>query len=330
MAEHFRRFAESVRETFFASSEDPLVVEIGSNDGIMLQNFANAGIRHLGIEPSANVAQAAREKGIETISEFFDEKVAQRIVAEKGQADAFLAANVMCHIPYMHSVMAGIKTLLKPKGAAGVRGSVPRRHHREDVVRPDLRRARVLLLGHLDRVPGEPARARGHRRDPAARSRRLDALRDRPQGRAPRVQNVRRQKAFEDQLGLHDPETYRKFAKSVAQSKTDLLQLLNDLKRQGQRVGAYGATSKSTTVTNYCGIGPDLVEFISDTTPIKQGKFSPGTHIPVVPHETFAKNPPSHTLLFAWNHAEEILAKEQQYRANGGKFLLYVPKVRTL
>mgnify|MGYP003576475175 CR=1 FL=1 len=116
----------------------------------------------------------------------------------------------------------------------------------------------------------------------------------------------------------------------MERSRDDLMTLLRDLKAQGKRVGAYGATSKSTTVTNYCGITPDLVSFISDTTPIKQGKLSPGAHIPVVPHETFAQAPPDYALLFAWNHAEEILAKETAYRAQGGKFILYVPNVHVV
>ena len=108
------------------------------------------------------------------------------------------------------------------------------------------------------------------------------------------------------------------------------MQLLHDLKRQGRRVVGYGATSKSTTVTNYCGITPDLVEFISDTTPIKQGKFNPGTHIPVRPYEDFTANFPDYALLFAWNHAAEIMAKEQNFRGAGGRWLVYVPRVEVL
>src|SRR6266550_4396321 len=115
MAEHFKQFAADVTDRYL-ESPDPFVVEIGSNDGIMLQNFAGAGIRHLGIEPSANVAAIARAKGVQTICQFFDEKLAREIVAEHGQADAFLGANVMCHLPYLHSVAAGIKLLLKPDG----------------------------------------------------------------------------------------------------------------------------------------------------------------------------------------------------------------------
>ncbi|MFZ2950681.1 MAG: methyltransferase C-terminal domain-containing protein, partial [Desulfuromonadaceae bacterium] len=109
-----------------------------------------------------------------------------------------------------------------------------------------------------------------------------------------------------------------------------LMALLSDLKRQGKRVVGYGATSKSTTITNYCGITPDLVEFISDTTPIKQGKFSPGAHIPVRHYDEFTKNHPEYALLFAWNHAAEIMAKEERFRNAGGKWIVYVPGVRVL
>ena len=330
MAEHFRSFAESVREGFFAGSADPFVVEIGSNDGIMLQNFASAGIRHLGIEPSANVAQVARDKGIDTISEFFDEAVAKKIVSERGQADAFLGANVICHIPYMHSVMAGVKQLLKPKGV---------------MVFEDPYLGDIIEKTSYDQIYDEHAFYFSVTSVEYLVSRHdlevIDAIRQPVHGGSMRYvighkgarpvsENVRRQKQFELELGLHEPETYRKFAANVAQSKRDLVALLEDLKKSGKRVAAYGATSKSTTVTNYCGIGPELVEYISDTTPIKQGKFSPGTHIPVVPHETFAQNPPEYTLLFAWNHGEEIMAKEQRYRESGGRFVLYVPKVHTL
>jgi methylation protein EvaC len=330
MAEHFRRFAESVRESFFADSADPFVVEVGSNDGIMLQNFAVAGIRHLGIEPSANVAQVARDKGIDTISEFFDEAVAKKIVAERGQADAFLGANVICHIPYIQSLMSGVKLLLKPKGVMVFEdpylGDIIEKTSYDQIYDEhafyfSVNSVEYLVNRHelevidVIRQPVHGGSMRyviGHK------------------GARPVSENVRRQKQFELELGLHEPETYRKFAANVAQSKTELVALLEDLKRRGKRVAAYGATSKSTTVTNYCGIGPELVEYISDTTPIKQGKFSPGTHIPVVPHETFAADPPEYSLLFAWNHAEEIMAKEQRYRESGGRFVLYVPKVHTL
>src|SRR5688572_26087648 len=138
------------------------------------------------------------------------------------------------------------------------------------------------------------------------------------------------QRAKEQALGLGDESTYETFRKRVERSRLELMALLRSVRAEGKRVVGYGATSKSTTVTNYCGITPDLVEFISDTTPIKQGKFSPGTHIPVRPYSEFAADYPDYALLFAWNHGEEIMAKEQKFRAAGGKFIVYVPKVQVI
>ena len=134
----------------------------------------------------------------------------------------------------------------------------------------------------------------------------------------------------ERKLGLDKPGTFDRFRANCERSKDTLVSLLHDIKGQGKRVVGYAATSKSTTVLNYCGITPDLIEYISDTTPIKQGKFSPGTHIPVRPYADFVANYPDIALLFAWNHGEEIMAKEDAFKQAGGRFLLYVPEVKVL
>jgi len=134
----------------------------------------------------------------------------------------------------------------------------------------------------------------------------------------------------EKQLGLQNREMFDQFRHNVERSRDNLLETLKDLNRQGKRVVGYGATSKSTTVLNYCGITPDLVEFISDTTPTKQGKHSPGTHIPIKPYGDFSGNFPDVALLFAWNHGEEIMDKEKQFTDAGGQWLVYVPEVRIL
>jgi methylation protein EvaC len=131
----------------------------------------------------------------------------------------------------------------------------------------------------------------------------------------------------ERRQGLQKAETYDQFRRNCEASRKALRQTLDVLKGEGERVVGYGATSKSTTVTNYCHIGPEHVEFISDTTPVKQGKFTPGTHIPVKPYEVFVSNPPNYALLFAWNHAAEIFEKESAFTAGGGKWITYVPQV---
>lgn len=326
MAAHFRCFAEWIKSTYL-NSHAPFVVEIGSNDGIMLQNFAGAGIRHLGIEPSANVAQVARDKGVRTICEFFDENLARRIVAEHGQADAFLGANVMCHIPYIHSVMAGIKLLLKPKGIMAFEdpylGDIIEKTSYDQIYDEHAFYFSLSSVSFLAERHGlEVTDVFPH---PVHGGSMRYVLSHK--GALPVSEAIANLRVHEKKLGLADKTTFDRFRQNVERSRTELMNLLRDLKHQGKRIVGYGATSKSTTVTNFCGITPDLVEFISDTTPIKQGKFSPGVHIPVRPYQDFATHYPDYGLLFAWNHTEEIIAKEHAFKAAGGKFIVYVPRV---
>jgi len=327
MTAHFKEFAELVVNEYFAS-EDPFVVELGSNDGIMLQNFAEARIRHLGVEPSANVAEVAINKGISTISEFFDEKLAERIVAENGQADAVLAANVMCHIPYLHSVGAGIKLLLKPGGVLMFEdpylGDIVEKTSYDQIYDEHAFYFSVASVSYLFEKHGLEV---------------VDVMPQDVHGGSMRYviahkgaravsEAAVRQREKEGRLGLHSAETFEQMRRNIESSRDKLKEILTDLKSDGKRVVGYAATSKSTTVTNYCGITSDLVEFISDTTPIKQGKYSPGAHIPVRAYEEFSADYPEYALLFGWNHAEEIMAKEQKFMESGGKWIVYVPEVK--
>jgi methylation protein EvaC len=325
MATHFQKMAESVKATYLGA--DPFVVEIGSNDGIMLQHFANAGVRHVGVEPSANVADIARRKGINTVCEFFGVDLAKRIIAEHGQADAFLGANVMCHISAMTSVIEGIKLLLKPKGVLLFEdpylGDIIEKTSYDQIYDEHAFYFSVTSLDHLF------ARHDMEIVDVAAQSTHGGSLRYTVShcGARPISSAVSEQRQKERTMGLSDASTYTQFRRKVEESRDDLMALLRRLKQEGKRITGYGATSKSTTVTNYCGITPDLVEFISDTTPMKQGKFSPGMHIPVRPQVEFASRYPDYALLFAWNHAEEIRARERAFTAAGGKWIVYVPRV---
>jgi methylation protein EvaC len=329
MALHFKAFADHVMADYLAG-DIPFVVEMGSNDGIMLQNFAAAGIRHLGIEPSQNVAQVAIDKGIKTVTEFFGIDLAQRLVSEYGQVDAFLAANVMCHIPYIHSIVQGIKIMLKPDGVVMFEdpylGEVIEKTSYDQIYDEHTFLFSVGSISYLFEQYGmevidiEPQPTHG------GSMRYVIAHR----GARPVSANVAAQQQKERELGLHLAATYDRFRRNCEDSRHRLMKLLQDLKAQGKRVVGYGATSKSTTIINYCGITPDLVEFISDITPVKQGKYSPGAHIPVRPHEDFARNYPDYALLFAWNHAKEIMDKEEAFRAGGGKWIVYVPQVAVL
>lgn len=329
MEQHFKGFAEHVLNDFIHSS-DPFVVEIGSNDGTMLKNFSQRKIRHLGIEPSVNVANVARERGVKTISKFFDRELASEIVRENGQADAFIAANVMCHIPYLHSVVEGIKILVKPDGIVAFEDP-----YLGDVIQKtsydQLYDAHVFLFSvsainclfgqhDMEVIEVEPQKTHG------GSMRYIIAHK----GARPVGSSVREQLRLEEELGLGQASTYEEFRKRCEKSRGDLRQLLTRLKQEGKRVVGYAASAKSTTVCNYCQITPELLDSICDTTPIKQGRQSPGMHIPVVPYEQFSVSFPDYALLFGWNHYEEIMAKEESFRRAGGKWILHVPHVRVL
>jgi 2-polyprenyl-3-methyl-5-hydroxy-6-metoxy-1,4-benzoquinol methylase len=330
MARHFRQFADQVLESGYLAKNDPFVVELGCNDGIMLKNFAARGIRHLGIEPSLNVAQEANKHGVRTRSEFFSEALAAAIVSDDGQADAFLAANVMCHIPDIVDVVCGIKKLLKATGVVMFEdpylGEVVAKTSYDQIYDEHVFLFSALSIQYLfglhamELIDVLPQKTHG------GSMRYVVAHR----GAYPVKESVTRTIAQERAQGLDRVSTFDTFRANVEQSRARLLNLLQKLKAQGKKVAGYGATSKSTTILNYCGIGPDLVEYISDTTPVKQGKFTPGMHIPVVPYERFKNDPPDYAVLFAWNHAEEIMAKEKEFMASGGKWIVHVPDVTVL
>ena len=326
MAEHFKRFAENARSRHLGD-DDPFVVEIGSNDGILIGNLAAAGIRHLGVEPSANVAEAARAKGVDTVVAFFGENLADRIVEEHGQANAVLAANVICHIGDIGGIARGIKRILKPDGvfvfeepylgAMIEKGSYDQIYDEHVFIFSVRSVAQAFGRCGLEVVDAEAQPTHGgSMRYTLAHS-----------GARTPSEAVARQLAHEDMLGLSRPETYAAFRARCERSRGELVGLLERLRGEGKRVAGYGATSKSTTVLNYCGIGVEHIEFICDTTPTKQGKFAPGSHIPVLPPDRFHRKYPDYAVLFAWNHRAEIFDKEQEFVAGGGKWIVFVPEV---
>jgi methylation protein EvaC len=328
MQMHFERFAGAVMEQVLVGRSDPFVVELGSNDGIMLRHFQQRGIRHLGVEPSVNVADVARGHGIRTISAFFNRKLADDIIAEHGHADAVMAANVMCHIPDLPGVAAGVQRLLKPDGVfifedpylgeMIAKTSYDQIYDEHVFIFSVTSVMRAFAMHGLELVDVMPQTTHG------GSMRYMLA----PKGSRAASGRVGEHFAKERAQGLDQVETYLRFKQNCENSRTLLMQTLEDLRQRGKRVVGYGATSKSTTVANYCGITPAHIEFISDTTPIKQGKLSPGAHIPVKPHTEFTRAYPDYALLFAWNHAAEIREKESAFIAAGGRWIVYVPDVK--
>ena len=329
MINHFKKFANSVR-LLQNLDEKSFVVEIGSNDGIMLQNFVSDNIPCLGVEPSKNVAHVAMERGIEVTTEFFDRPLAEKISKTHQKADAILSANVMCHIPYMHSIFEGIKTLLKKDGVFIFEdpylGEIIEKTSFDQIYDEHVFLFSALSVSYIAKmhdlelinVEAQVTHGGSMRYTIAHKGKKIVS------------DNVLSLITKEKGLGLDKRDAYVYFTDNVNIIKKDLIALLRRLKSEKKKVVAYGATSKSTTVTNYFGISPDLIDCIYDTTPIKQNKYSPGVHIPVLPYVEFRDSNPDYVLLFAWNHAEEIMKKELDYMGDYRHWITYIPNVMVI
>ena len=323
MQVHFQKYADWVLNNYL-KKEDSFVVELGSNDGILLENFSKKKIRHLGVEPSANVADVAIKSGINTEVAFFNNDFAKKIKEKNGKADAILAANVMCHIPDLIEIGKASKTLLKEDGVLIFEdpylGDMINKVSYDQIYDEHVFIFSALSVKNIFDISGFEL---------------IDVLPQETHGGSMRYvlckkgirsisENVINTIKAEKELGLDKSLTYERFKNNCEHSRDKIISKLKKFKKEGKKIVGYGATSKSTTILNYCNIGPDLIDFISDTTPIKQNKYTPGMHIPVKPYEDFLKYSPEIAVLFAWNHRKEIENKEKKFIENGGKFISHI------
>lgn len=308
-----------------------LVVELASNDGYLLQNFVEAGVPVLGIDPApAQVAQA-NANGVRSICEFFGVELAERLVAgdygDLGplQADAIVANNVCAHVPDLNGFVAGMKLLLKPGGVITVENPWVRDlidHCEFDTIYHEhlyyhscagwarLAERHGLHLNHVEYFPDlHGGTLRWHLAHEPARTPALDAA-----------------LADEQSIGLDTFAYYEGFAKRVEQLKADLLGLLRGLRAEGATIAAYGAAAKGSTMLNYVGIGTDLVDFVVDRNPHKQGLLMPGTHQPILDVDALLERRPDYTLILAWNFKDEIMRQQSAYDDAGGRFIVPVPR----
>jgi SAM-dependent methyltransferase len=325
-----RRHGEDVARHIIQTcpgGRDRFVVEIGSNDGVMLKTLSKAGMRHLGVDPAAGAADVARAHGINVRTDFFNESTAAEIRDEHGPAHMIYSANTISHISYLDSIFRGVDLLLAPDGLFVV----------EDRYLAD-----ILKRVYFDQIYDEHIYLFSVRSVQATAARFGFELVDAQHlplhggtirytvaraGTKEPAANVAEFLAQEKAEGVAEEATFVRFSAEVDRIRTDLVDLLRDLRSDGQRVVGYGATSRSATVMNYCNIGPDLIPIVCDSTPEKQGCLTPGSKIPVCSPEVFSHPYPDYALLFAWNHAEEIMAKERLFHEGGGRWILYVPQV---
>jgi SAM-dependent methyltransferase len=327
------RHAQAAAERYlreFALGAQSRVVEIASNDGYLLQHFQRAGVPCLGVEPAANIARVAQDKGIETLVRFFTEEAARELVASGGPADLVLGNNVFAHAPDTNDFTEGLARLLKPGGrvilefpyAAELieRTEFDTIYHEHvfyftlTALQPLFER-HGLEIFHVERLPIHGGSLRIF-----ARHRNAGRVGD----------SVVRLVAEERRKGIARSDYYRGFADRVQGIKTDLGALLKRLKSEGRSVAAYGASAKGSTLLNFVGLGRGTLDFVVDRSPHKQGRLTPGTHLPVLPPEELLARRPDYTLLLTWNFAEEILQQQQAYRDRGGKFVIPVPRVAVI
>ncbi len=307
-----------------------LVVEAASNDGYLLKNYQSAGIPVLGIEPARNVARVAVEQhGIPTREDFFGRDYATQLVAEGLRADVFHAHNVLAHVPDLNGFVAGIRTLLKPTGVAVIEAPYVKDmldHCEFDTIYHEhlcyfsltaldrCFKRHGLVIRDVERVPIHG----GSLRLFASPTESVNAV-------SQRVTNLLAEEAA---WGVSTLEPYREFATRVSEIKRRLRSLLQQLKASGKRIAAYGASAKGSTLLNFCGIGPEILDFVVDRSTVKQGKFTPGTQLKIYSPDKLLEEMPDYTLLLTWNFADEILRQQAEYQARGGRFILPVPLPR--
>jgi SAM-dependent methyltransferase len=328
--EHSRTYVDMISDRLELTS-DSLVVELASNDGYLLQHFLPKNIPVLGIDPAANVARAAEERGVPTIVEFFGVELAERLVGEGRRADLVLGNNVLAQVPDINDFIGGVAILLAPGGTATfefphlarlLEGLQYDTIYHEHFSYFSLSTIGKIVEAHGLRVIDveELASHGGSLRVYAAHE--ADSRET-----APAVAELI---AREDAEGLRDPSRYHRFADEVEESKWALLDLLIELRRAGKQIVGYGAPGKGNTLLNYCGIRTDFLDYTVDRNPYKQGRFTPGTHIPILPPERIAETRPDAIVILPWNLAREIAAQLAYTQEWGAQLVVPIPTATVL
>jgi SAM-dependent methyltransferase len=330
ISETFLRHAAQLVERVIAErrlTQSCRVIEVASNDGCLLQYYRARGVPVLGIEPAENVAAVARERGIETLCEFFGIEVARRLREQGQQADVVHAHNVLAHVPDLGGFLAGIRLILKPGGLAVV--EVPylkemfERCEFDTIYHEHLCYFSVTALAPL--LSRHGLAARDIERVPIhGGSLRLWLAAD--EG-GPNSTAVNELLAEERSWGVDRPEPYLRFSERVEALRTSLRELLHRLRREGKRIVAYGAPAKGTVLLNYLQLEPGTLSFAVDRNPHKQGRVIPGVGLKVVDPRRLVEEMPDYVLILPWNIKDEILAQQAEYRRRGGKFIIPVPDV---
>jgi hypothetical protein len=326
LAEHFIQMAQELVARFINSKND-LIVEIGGNDAILLESVKDK-CQVLNIEPARNVVEISKQKGVETIDEFFTEDLAKKIFEKYGLAEVVVANNVMAHIDDVKDVFRGVKILIGENGVFVFEvhwvGNLIGEGGFDQIYHEHLYYYSLTALNNLikqfdlnifdiELVPIH------------GQSMRVYVNKNKPVGDSVKIFLEK-----EEEIGLDKIDAYLNFSNKVADNKIKLVSLLKELKSQNKKIVGYGAPAKGNTLLNYFGINREIIDYIIDTTPLKQGTYTPGTHIPIYSPDKLKGDKPDYLLLLSWNYADAILEKEKDLREQGVKFIIPVPEVKII
>ena len=311
MKKHFKNFSDFIKKDYLRSESK--IIEIGSNDGTLLKNFLDKKENILGFEPSKNVADQANSSGVPTVNEFFNTENVSKYKDFLGKTDAVFASNCICHIPDLNNLIQGVDLLLSKNGTfifeEPYLGSMIEKTSYDQIYDEHIFMfsissiSKIFKLYDFELVDALPQITHGGSMRYVIKRKNVGDI----------SKNLKNLVDLEKAKKIDSIESCLNFKKNCESSKKSILNKLNKLKSSGKKISGYAATSKSTTILNYCQIDNTMIDYICDTTPEKIGKFSPGMHIPIVDMKHFNENMPDASYLFAWNHKDEILKKETRF-----------------
>ena len=326
---HANKYTDQMVERF-AIGEQSLVVEVASNDGYLLQYFVEKQIPVLGIEPAANVAAVAVQKGVSTLVKFFGTETARELAASGKRADLLLGNNVLAQVPDLNNFVAGMKILLKPAGVITMEFPHLQRLMEQNqfdtiyhehfsyfslVAVEKIFAAHGLTLFDVEELHTHGGSLRIYARHTEDSSKPVSA-------------HITELRAREESMGYSRLETYSRFAEQVKETKRKLLEFLIEAKRSGKKIAGYGAPGKGNTLLNYCAIRTDFLDYTVDRNPHKHGRFLPGTHVPIYPPDRIRETRPDYVLILLWNLKDEIIKQNGFIREWGGMFVVPIPEVK--
>jgi len=330
LSEHFAGYAREMQSRFL-NENNSLVVEIGSNDGVLLQHFTKLAVKAVGVEPAENVAEIARAKGLQIVNSYFTKQVAQEVRQNNGRAKVICANNVFAHIDDIDEVMEGIQTLLEDDGVFVFEVhyliDLLDKYQYDTVYHEHLCYYSLTALSYLlnrygmeifdvKRIPIHSGSIRVYAKN-KSNNKQI-------------TQSIVNDLLAEEKAVVHNIDVYRAFSESISLAREQLLDTLHRIKNDGKRIIGYGAPGRGTILLNYCSIGKEILDYIVDASPLRQGLLVPGMHIPIISPETIGKDLPDYILILAWSYEKEILTKEKEYLNKGGRFIMPLPIVRII